>query len=101
TSPSKETSPSKDGVHATLPSTCWIPQGSCWHRGGAGKEFSIGSTQSSRRNHGHNDDRHGSDRRSGGGNHRSNNDYSGNDKLNFFKSMQLLCIHEHDPNTTS
>nr|GFD18264.1 hypothetical protein [Tanacetum cinerariifolium] len=26
-------------------STCWIPRGSCWHRGGAGEEFSMGSTQ--------------------------------------------------------
>nr|GFB07301.1 hypothetical protein [Tanacetum cinerariifolium] len=34
--------------------------------------------QSSHRNHGHNNDRHGSDRRGGGDNHRSNNNYSGN-----------------------
>nr|GEU43751.1 hypothetical protein [Tanacetum cinerariifolium] len=35
------------------------------------------SQQSSHRNHGQNNDRHGSDRRSGGDNHRSNNNYSG------------------------
>nr|GEV71284.1 hypothetical protein [Tanacetum cinerariifolium] len=35
------------------------------------------SQQSSHRNHGHNNDRHGSDKRSGGDNHRSNNNYSG------------------------
>nr|GFC01961.1 hypothetical protein [Tanacetum cinerariifolium] len=34
--------------------------------------------QSSHRNHGHNNDRHGSDRRGGGDNHRSNNNYSSN-----------------------
>nr|GEY88379.1 hypothetical protein [Tanacetum cinerariifolium] len=34
--------------------------------------------QSSHRNHGHNNDRHGSDRRGGGDNHRSNNNYSAN-----------------------
>nr|GFD40882.1 hypothetical protein [Tanacetum cinerariifolium] len=35
--------------------------------------------QSSHRNHGHNNDRHGSDKRGGGDNHRSsNNTYSGN-----------------------
>nr|GEX77802.1 hypothetical protein [Tanacetum cinerariifolium] len=35
--------------------------------------------QSSPRNHGHNNDRYGSDRRGGGDNHRSsNNNYSGN-----------------------
>nr|GFC22641.1 hypothetical protein [Tanacetum cinerariifolium] len=35
--------------------------------------------QSSHRNHGHNNDRHGSDRRDGSDNHRSsNNNYSGN-----------------------
>nr|GEV75845.1 putative ribonuclease H-like domain-containing protein [Tanacetum cinerariifolium] len=33
---------------------------------------------SSHRNHGHNNDRHGSNRRGGGDNHRSNNNYSGN-----------------------
>nr|GEU86344.1 double-stranded RNA-binding protein 2-like [Tanacetum cinerariifolium] len=40
------------------------------------------SQQSSHRNHGHNNDRHGSDRRSGGDNHRSNNNYSGNNNRN-------------------
>nr|GFA77634.1 hypothetical protein [Tanacetum cinerariifolium] len=35
------------------------------------------SQQSSHRNHGHNNDRHGSDRRSGGDNYRCNNNYSG------------------------
>nr|GFB87229.1 hypothetical protein [Tanacetum cinerariifolium] len=34
--------------------------------------------QSSHRNHGHNNDRHGSDRRCGGDDHHSNNNYSGN-----------------------
>nr|GFC64908.1 hypothetical protein [Tanacetum cinerariifolium] len=34
--------------------------------------------QSSHRNHGHNNDRHGSDKRVGGDNHRNNNNYSGN-----------------------
>nr|GFB71631.1 hypothetical protein [Tanacetum cinerariifolium] len=34
--------------------------------------------QSSHRNHGHNNDRHGPDRRGGGDNHRSNKNYSGN-----------------------
>nr|GEY51621.1 hypothetical protein [Tanacetum cinerariifolium] len=39
--------------------------------------------QSSHRNHGHNDDRYGSDRRGGGNNHRSsNNNYSGNNNRN-------------------
>nr|GEZ69172.1 zinc finger, CCHC-type, retrotransposon Gag domain protein [Tanacetum cinerariifolium] len=40
------------------------------------------SQQSSHRNHGHNNDRHGSDRRGGGDNHRSNNNYSGNNNRN-------------------
>nr|GFC32320.1 putative reverse transcriptase domain, aspartic peptidase domain protein [Tanacetum cinerariifolium] len=40
------------------------------------------SHQSSHRNHGHNNDRHGSDRRSGGDNHGSNNNYSGNNNRN-------------------
>nr|GFB49235.1 hypothetical protein [Tanacetum cinerariifolium] len=40
--------------------------------------------QSSHRNHGHNNDRHGSDRRGGGDNHRSsNNNYSGNNNRSF------------------
>nr|GEX96440.1 hypothetical protein [Tanacetum cinerariifolium] len=40
--------------------------------------------QSSPRNHGHNNDRHGSDRRGGGDNHRSsNNNYSGNNNRSF------------------
>nr|GFC97478.1 hypothetical protein [Tanacetum cinerariifolium] len=38
--------------------------------------------QSCHRNHGHNNDRHGSDRRGGGDNHRSNNNYSGNNNRN-------------------
>nr|GFA29437.1 zinc finger, CCHC-type, retrotransposon Gag domain protein [Tanacetum cinerariifolium] len=39
--------------------------------------------QSSHRNHGHNNDRYGSDRRGGGDNHRSsNNNYSGNNNKN-------------------
>nr|GFD18092.1 zinc finger, CCHC-type, retrotransposon Gag domain protein [Tanacetum cinerariifolium] len=54
------------------------------------------SQQSSHRNHGYNNNRHRSDRRSGGDNHRSNNNYSGN-KLNF-KSIQSPSTHEHDPN---
>nr|GFA67777.1 hypothetical protein [Tanacetum cinerariifolium] len=58
------------------------------------------SQQSSHRNHGHNNDRHGLDRRSGGYNHRSNNNYSGNNKLNF-KSIQSPSTHEHDPNITA
>nr|GFC44069.1 hypothetical protein [Tanacetum cinerariifolium] len=58
------------------------------------------SQQSSHRNHGHNNDRHGSDRRSGGDNHRSNNDYSGNNKLNF-EYIQSPSTHEHDPNITA
>nr|GFA89682.1 hypothetical protein [Tanacetum cinerariifolium] len=42
------------------------------------------SEPSSHRNHGHNNDRHGSDRRGGGDNHRSNNNnYSGNNNRNF------------------
>nr|GEZ28644.1 hypothetical protein [Tanacetum cinerariifolium] len=56
------------------------------------------SQQSSHRNHGHNNDRHGSDRRSGGDNHRINNNYSGsNNRLNF-KSIQSSSTHKHDPN---
>nr|GFC56512.1 zinc finger, CCHC-type, retrotransposon Gag domain protein [Tanacetum cinerariifolium] len=40
--------------------------------------------QSSHRNHGHNNDRHGSDRRGGSDNHRSSNsNYSGNNNRNF------------------
>nr|GFA95712.1 hypothetical protein [Tanacetum cinerariifolium] len=42
------------------------------------------SQQSSHRNHGHNNDRHGLDRRGGSDNHRSsNNNYSGNNNRNF------------------
>nr|GFA15705.1 reverse transcriptase [Tanacetum cinerariifolium] len=41
------------------------------------------SQQSSHRNYGHNNDRHGSDRRGGGDNHRSNNNYSCNNNRNF------------------
>nr|GFD57927.1 hypothetical protein [Tanacetum cinerariifolium] len=60
------------------------------------------SQQSSHRSHGHNNDRHGSDRRSGSDNHRgsNNNNYSGsNNRLNV-KSIQSSSIYEHDPNTT-
>nr|GFC90564.1 probable leucine-rich repeat receptor-like protein kinase At5g49770 [Tanacetum cinerariifolium] len=56
-------------VHPAFPSTCWVPRGSCWHRGGAGEELSRSgdrhqptSQQSSHRSHGHHNDRHGSDR---------------------------------------
>nr|GFC25896.1 hypothetical protein [Tanacetum cinerariifolium] len=81
-----------------------VPRGSCWHRGGAGEELSVGSSQvypksshvqksgdrhqptsqqSSNRSHGHNNDRHGSDRRGGSDNHRSsNNNYSGSNNRN-------------------
>nr|GEU90631.1 hypothetical protein [Tanacetum cinerariifolium] len=65
-----------------FPLTCWVPQSSCWYRGGAGQELLVGSSQSSHRNHGHNNDRHGLDRRGGGDNHRSNNNYSGNNNRN-------------------
>nr|GFC26281.1 zinc finger, CCHC-type, retrotransposon Gag domain protein [Tanacetum cinerariifolium] len=41
------------------------------------------SQQSSHRNHGQNNNRHGSDRRSGGDNHCSNNNYSGSNNRNF------------------
>nr|GFC43381.1 reverse transcriptase domain-containing protein [Tanacetum cinerariifolium] len=42
------------------------------------------SQQSSHRNHGHNNDRHGSDRRGGSDNHHSsNNNYSGSNNRNF------------------
>nr|GFC66380.1 zinc finger, CCHC-type, retrotransposon Gag domain protein [Tanacetum cinerariifolium] len=94
-----------------FPSTCWVPPGSCWNLGGAGKELSVGSSQilherddddaerpdkrqksgdrhqptsqqSSHRNYGHNNDRHGSDRRGGSDNHRSsNNNYSGSNNM--------------------
>nr|GEZ38707.1 hypothetical protein [Tanacetum cinerariifolium] len=40
------------------------------------------SQQSSHRNHGHNNDRHGTDRRGGGDKYRSNNNYSGNNNRN-------------------
>nr|GFC44338.1 zinc finger, CCHC-type, retrotransposon Gag domain protein [Tanacetum cinerariifolium] len=44
----------------------------------SGRRVVIGiSRPLSRVEHGHNNDRHGSDRRSGGDNHRSNNNYSG------------------------
>nr|GEW06245.1 reverse transcriptase domain-containing protein [Tanacetum cinerariifolium] len=54
----------------------------------AGEELSVGSSQptsqqSSHRSHGHNNDRHGSDRRGGSDNHRSsNNNYSGSNNRN-------------------
>nr|GEX34819.1 zinc finger, CCHC-type, retrotransposon Gag domain protein [Tanacetum cinerariifolium] len=67
----------------------------------SGDRHQQNSQQSSHRSHGQNNDRHESDRRGGSDNHCSNNDYSGNNKLNFFfKFMQLSSIHEHDPNTT-
>nr|GEX70440.1 reverse transcriptase domain-containing protein [Tanacetum cinerariifolium] len=44
--------------------------------------FEKATTPSSHRNHGHNNDRHGPDRRGGGDNHRSNNNYSGNNNRN-------------------
>nr|GFC98948.1 hypothetical protein [Tanacetum cinerariifolium] len=58
--------------------------------------------QSSHRSHGHNNDRHGSDRRGGNDNQRdsNNNNYSGSNNRLKFKSIQLSTTHEHDPNTT-
>nr|GEV34311.1 retrovirus-related Pol polyprotein from transposon TNT 1-94 [Tanacetum cinerariifolium] len=44
----------------------------------SGNRHQPTTLQSSHRNHGHNNDRHGSDRRGGGDNHRSNNNYFGN-----------------------
>nr|GFD54448.1 hypothetical protein [Tanacetum cinerariifolium] len=52
------------------------------------------SQQSSHRNHGHNNDRHGSDMQSGGDNHRSNNNYSGSNNMLNFKSIQSSSTHE-------
>nr|GFD32062.1 hypothetical protein [Tanacetum cinerariifolium] len=58
--------------------------------------------QSSHRNHGHNNDRHGSDRRCGSDNHRSsNNSYSGNNNRLNFKSIQSSSTHKYDPNITN
>nr|GFC89571.1 hypothetical protein [Tanacetum cinerariifolium] len=37
-------------------------------------------------------------RRGGGDNHRSNNNYSGNNKRLNFKSIQSSSTHKHDPN---
>nr|GFA71874.1 hypothetical protein [Tanacetum cinerariifolium] len=49
--------------------------------------------QSSHRNHGHNNDRYGSDRRGGGNNHRSsNNNYSGNNNSLNFKSIRFSAV---------
>nr|GFB14767.1 zinc finger, CCHC-type, retrotransposon Gag domain protein [Tanacetum cinerariifolium] len=48
-----------------------------------GDRHQPNSQQSSHRNHGHNNDRHGSYRRGGGDNHRINNNYSGNNNRNF------------------
>nr|GEW63972.1 hypothetical protein [Tanacetum cinerariifolium] len=50
------------------------------------------SQQSSHRNHGHNNDRYGSDRRGGGDNHRGNNNYSGNNNRN---SVCTTCGRRH------
>nr|GEY73350.1 zinc finger, CCHC-type, retrotransposon Gag domain protein [Tanacetum cinerariifolium] len=44
----------------------------------SGDQHQPTTQQSSHRNHGHNNERHGSDWRGGGDNHRSNNNYSGN-----------------------
>nr|GFB91830.1 hypothetical protein [Tanacetum cinerariifolium] len=44
----------------------------------SGDQHQPTTQQSSHRNHGHNNDRHESDRRGGGDNYRSNNNYSGN-----------------------
>nr|GFB35515.1 putative reverse transcriptase domain-containing protein [Tanacetum cinerariifolium] len=78
-------------------STCWVPRGSCWHRGGAGEELLVVflqrsgdrhqpiSQQSSHRSHGHHNDRQGSDRRGGSDNHRginNNSNYSGSNNRN-------------------
>nr|GFD46461.1 hypothetical protein [Tanacetum cinerariifolium] len=43
----------------------------------SGDRHQPASQQSSHRNHGHNNDRHGSDRRGGSDNHRSSNNYFG------------------------
>nr|GEX59661.1 hypothetical protein [Tanacetum cinerariifolium] len=49
----------------------------------SGERHQPTTQQSSHRNHGHYNDRHGSDRRGGGDNHRSsNNNYSGNNNRN-------------------
>nr|GFB22797.1 hypothetical protein [Tanacetum cinerariifolium] len=49
----------------------------------SGDQHQPTTQQSSHRNHGHNNDRHGSDRRGGSDNHRSsNNNYSGNNNRN-------------------
>nr|GFD28113.1 hypothetical protein [Tanacetum cinerariifolium] len=44
----------------------------------SGNRHQPTTQQSSHRNHGHNNDRHGLDRRGGSDNHRSNNNYFGN-----------------------
>nr|GFC64717.1 zinc finger, CCHC-type, retrotransposon Gag domain protein [Tanacetum cinerariifolium] len=50
----------------------------------SGDRYQPTTQQSSHRNHGHNNDRYGSDRRGGGDNHRiSNNNYSGNNNRSF------------------
>nr|GFA27715.1 putative reverse transcriptase domain-containing protein [Tanacetum cinerariifolium] len=60
------------------------------------------SQQCSHRNHGYNNDRHGSDRRGGSDNHRSiNNNYSGNNNGLNFKSIRSSSTHKHDPNITN
>nr|GFB34287.1 hypothetical protein [Tanacetum cinerariifolium] len=32
-------------IRLTFPSTCWVPRSSCWYRGGAGKELSVGASE--------------------------------------------------------
>nr|GFA97163.1 hypothetical protein [Tanacetum cinerariifolium] len=76
------------GVYAAFPLTGCVPRSNCWYCRGAGKELLVGSShpttqQSSHRNYGHNNDRHGSDKRGDGDNYRSsNNNYSGNNNRN-------------------
>nr|GFB24742.1 hypothetical protein [Tanacetum cinerariifolium] len=60
----------------------------------SGDRHQLTSQQSSHRNHGHNNDRHGSDMRSGGDNHRNNNNYSGSNNMLNFKSIQSSSTHE-------
>nr|GFC47085.1 hypothetical protein [Tanacetum cinerariifolium] len=49
----------------------------------SGDRYQPTTQQSSHRNHGHNNDHHGSDRRGGSDNHHnSNNNYSGNNNMN-------------------
>nr|GFC69746.1 hypothetical protein [Tanacetum cinerariifolium] len=41
----KEFRTSSGPSDAAFPLTCWVPRGNCWHRGGAGEELSVGSSQ--------------------------------------------------------